>query len=61
LQGLQRGSVLYDLGITTLIVLFAVVPLAPELKFVVIGAVGVPACFAVGYWTTRVPGVSKVL
>jgi hypothetical protein len=30
------------------------------LKFVVIGAVGVPACFAVGYGMTRVPGVSKV-
>jgi len=46
--------------ITTLMVLFAVVPLAPELKFVVIGAVGVPACFAVGYGMTCVPGVSKV-
>lgn len=40
--------------------LVASVPAAPEIKFVVVSAVAVPACFAVGYALTRLPGTSKV-
>lgn len=36
-------------------------PWAPEAKFVLVSAVGVPAVFAVGWLVTRVPGVSRVL
>ena len=36
-------------------------PLAPELKFVLVAALGVPACFAVGHAFTRLPGVNRVL
>ncbi|HEU4544253.1 MAG TPA: hypothetical protein VFR23_24190 [Jiangellaceae bacterium] len=50
----------HPLVLTSLMVLFAVVPLAAPLKFVVIAAVGVPACYAAGYGLTRLPGVSKV-
>ena len=35
--------------------------LAPELAFLVVAVVAVPACFLAGYAATRVPGVSKVL
>ena len=42
-------------------VLFATVPLAPAIKFVLVAAAGVAACFMAGYALTRVPGISKVL
>ena len=32
-----------------------------EVKFVLVSAVAVPACFALGYAATRVPGLAKVL
>ena len=41
--------------------LFASVPLTPEIKFVLVSAAAIPGCFAVGYGLTRLPGVSKVL
>ncbi|HEY7488870.1 MAG TPA: acyltransferase family protein [Streptosporangiaceae bacterium] len=53
--------VIHPLVLTTLMVVFAAVVLPPVLKFVVISVAGVPACFAVGYGLTRVPGISKVL
>jgi glucan biosynthesis protein C len=34
---------------------------APEVKFLFVAAVGIPAVFAVGYGLTRVPGVSRVV
>ena len=51
--------VMHPLVITTLMVLFAVVPLGAPLKFVVIAAVGVPGSFAVGYGLTRIPGLAR--
>ncbi|HET7278485.1 MAG TPA: acyltransferase family protein [Dermatophilaceae bacterium] len=38
-------------------------PLAtvPEVKFLLVAALGVPACFAIGYLTTRVPVLRRVL
>ncbi len=53
--------VLHPLVLTTLMVLFAVVALAPAWKFLVLSLVAVPACFLVGYGVTRLPGVSRVL
>ena len=53
--------VLHPLVLTTVMVLFAVVPLAPELEFVVVSAVGVPACFVAGHAVRRLPDVSRVL
>jgi len=35
--------------------------IAPELKFVLVAAVGVPACFTVGYALTRLPRVNRIL
>ena len=40
---------------------FASLALTPELTFLAVAAVAVPACFLVGYAATRVPGISKVL
>ncbi len=35
--------------------------LAPQIKFLLVAAAGVSACFLAGYALTRVPGISKVL
>jgi acyltransferase-like protein len=53
--------VTHPLVLTSVMVAFAPVALAPEIKFVLVAAAGVAACFAVGYALTRVPGISKVL
>jgi hypothetical protein len=53
--------VIHPLVLTTIMVLLAWVALAPEIKFVLVAAAGVAACFTAGYALTRVPGVSKVL
>ena len=38
-------------------------PLAvvPELKFLLVATVGVPACFGIGYLVTRVPGLNRIV
>lgn len=53
--------VLHPLPLTTVMVLFAPVPLGAPLKFVLVAAAGVPLCFAMGYGLTRLPGVGTVL
>jgi len=53
--------VLHSLVLTAIMVLFAPLALAPELKFLVVAVVAVPVCFAAGYAATRVRGISKVL
>lgn len=52
---------LHPLPLTAIMVLFASLALAPELKFLVVSVAAVPACFAAGYAVTRLPGMSKVL
>ena len=53
--------VLHPLVLTTLMVLFAVVTLAPAVKFLTLSILAVPTCFLVGYALTRMPGVSRIL
>jgi glucans biosynthesis protein C len=53
--------VIHPLVLTAIMVACASVALPPQLKFVVVAAAGVAACFTAGYALTRVPGVSKVL
>ncbi len=53
--------IVHPLMLTTVMVLFASVALAPEVKFVLVAAASVAACFVAGYALTRVPGISKVL
>ena len=53
--------VLHPLVLTAVMVLFATLALAPELKFLVVAVVAVPVCFVAGYAATRVPGISKVM
>ena len=53
--------ILSDLVITAIAVAFASLALAPELKYLIVAAVAVPACYLIGYAATRVPGISKVL
>jgi peptidoglycan/LPS O-acetylase OafA/YrhL len=36
-------------------------PVAPEVKALVVAGIGVPATFAIGYGLTRVPGLRRVL
>lgn len=60
-----RGSyatyLVHPVVLTAVMVLLAPVGLAPEVKFVLVSASGVAACYAVGYGLTRVPGLSAVL
>ena len=53
--------VIHPLVLTSVMVLFAWVTLASEIKFVLVSAAGVAVCFTAGYLLTRVPGISKVL
>lgn len=53
--------VLHPLVLTVIMVLFASLALAPELKFLVVAVVAVPVCFLAGWAATRVPAISKVL
>ena len=53
--------VLHPLLLTAIMVLFASLALAPELKFLTVVVVAVPVCFLAGYAATRVPAISKVL
>jgi multisubunit Na+/H+ antiporter MnhC subunit len=53
--------VLHPLVLTAIIVLFASLTLAPELKFLTVAVVAVPVCYLAGYAATRVPAISKVL
>ncbi len=60
-----RGSyatyLIHPLVLTTIMVLFAPVALAPEIKFVLVAVAGVAVCYLAGYALTRLPGVAKVL
>jgi hypothetical protein len=53
--------VLQPLVLTATLVLFASLALAPELTFLVVAVVAVPACFLAGTRRHGVPGLSKVL
>ena len=53
--------VIHPLVLTAVMVAFASVALAPEIKFLLVATAGVAACFTAGYALTRVPGISKVL
>jgi surface polysaccharide O-acyltransferase-like enzyme len=52
---------IHPLVLTTIMVLLAPVALAPEIKFLLVAAAGVAACYLAGYALTRVPGIAKVL
>jgi glucans biosynthesis protein C len=52
---------LHALVLTAIMVLFASLALAPELKFLIVAVVAVPACFLVGYALTRLPAASQAL
>lgn len=47
--------------LTAIMIALATVPLGVWPKFLLVAAVGVPACFATGWVLTRLPGVSRVL
>jgi peptidoglycan/LPS O-acetylase OafA/YrhL len=53
--------VLHPLVLIGLSVAMRGVPWAPEVKFLVVAATGIPASFAVGYALTRLPGVNRVV
>ncbi len=52
---------LHPLVLTAIMVAFASLALAPELKFLIVAVVAVPACFLAGYALTRLPRDSKAL
>jgi glucans biosynthesis protein C len=60
-----RGSyatyVLHSLVVTLLMLAFAPLALTAWPKFLLVAAVAVPVCFAIGYGVTRLPGASRVL
>lgn len=65
LQLASRGSyaayLLHPLVLVAISAAARPLPWPPEAKFVLVAAVGVPACFVVGYLFTRLPGVREVL
>jgi glucans biosynthesis protein C len=52
---------LHPLPLTAIMVLFGPLALAPELKFLIVAVVAVPACFMVGYAGNRLLGISRAL
>lgn len=60
-----RGSyatyLLHPVVLVSVMLAFRGVPIATELKFVLVSVVAVPVCFAVGYAVTRLPGVRRVV
>ncbi len=52
---------LHPLVITAIMVLFAPLTLSPGLKFLLVAAVGLPACFLAGYGLTLLPRIPKAL
>jgi peptidoglycan/LPS O-acetylase OafA/YrhL len=52
---------LHPLVLTSVMVALSPIPVVAELKFLLVVAVGVPCCFAVGHAVTRLPGVRSVL
>lgn len=60
-----RGSyatyLLHPVLLVSVMLAFRAVPVAAELKFVLVSVVAVPVCFAVGYAVTRLPGVGRVV
>jgi peptidoglycan/LPS O-acetylase OafA/YrhL len=53
--------VLHPLVLIGLSVAMRDAPWAPEVKFIVVAAAGIPASFAIGYLLTRLPGVNRVV
>jgi glucans biosynthesis protein C len=52
---------LHPLVLTAIMVAFSSLALAPELKFVMVAVVAVPACFLAGYALTQLPQISDAL
>lgn len=52
---------LHPLVLTSVMVALSWVPVGPELKFLLVVAAAVPACFLVGHWLTRLPGARRLL
>ncbi len=60
-RGSYAAYLLHPVALVSVMLAFRAVPLGAELKFVVVSAVAVPACFAVGYAVTRLPGAGRVV
>lgn len=60
-----RGSyatyLLHPVVLVSVMLAFRAVPVAAEIKFVLVSIAAVPVCFAVGYAVTRLPGVGRVV
>jgi glucans biosynthesis protein C len=52
---------LHPLVLTSVMVALGALPGGPEVKFLLVVAVGVPICFLAGYALTRVPGLRRML
>jgi glucans biosynthesis protein C len=58
-QASYAAYVLHALVLTAVMALFASLALAPELKFLIVVVVAVPACFLAGYALTRLPAALR--
>jgi surface polysaccharide O-acyltransferase-like enzyme len=52
---------LHPVVLTAIMVMFASLTIAPELKFLIVAVAAVPACFLAGYALTRLPEIAKAL
>jgi surface polysaccharide O-acyltransferase-like enzyme len=60
-RGAYAAYLLHPAVLVVLSALARPLPAVPEVKFVMVAATGVPACFAVGYLVSRVPGVRRIV
>ena len=60
-QASYAAYFLHPLVLTAIMVAFASLALAPELKFLIVAVLAVPACFLAGYALTRLPRISRAL
>lgn len=60
-QASYAAYFLHPLVLTAIMVAFGSLALAPELKFLIVAVLAVPACFLAGYALTRLPRISRAL
>jgi hypothetical protein len=60
-RGSYAAYLLHPVVLVSIMLAVRAVPLGAEPKFVIVSAVALPVCFAVGYAVTRLPGVGRVL
>lgn len=60
-RGSYAAYLIHPLVLVSVSLLLSGAPLPPEVKFLIVAGLGVPATFAAGYALTRLPGLRRIL